>query len=161
MIAMAFLLAAAAFGGQDASDETALESSIRQALEAQQSEVRHVEMVRVDADNLTGFADIRDREGYEGRLRCTARRTDDENYDYECLPAITDEIVGEMENEIRAGLAQQGRVLRIEMSRQDDMRMNGYALVRGSDGEEVRTLCTAEREAPESRTFNWTCNPEE
>ena len=161
MPAIALFLAAAAFAAQDAGDETALENAIRQALEQQQHQVHKVEMGRVDADNLAGFADIRDRDGHEGQLRCTARRNANGDYDFQCLPAITEDMVETIENEIRTALAQQASVLRVDMSRQDDMRMNGYALLRTSDGAEVRTLCTALREAPESRNFNWDCHPQE
>ena len=34
-----------------------------------------VEMTKQDDENFTGFALIRDRNGREGRLNCTARRT--------------------------------------------------------------------------------------
>ena len=161
MPVIALFLAAAAFAAQDAGDETAVENAIRQTLEAQQSQVHKVEMVRVDADNLTGFADIHDRDGNGGQLRCTARRNAEGAYEFVCLPAITEDMVETIENEIRTALAQQARVLRVDMSRQDDMRMNGYALLRTSDGAEVRTLCSALREAPESRNFNWDCRPQE
>ena len=155
------LLAAAGLAAQDVSDETALEAAIGEALAGQQIQVYRVEMVREDGDSLTGFADVRDSEGQAGRLRCTARRNDQDIYDFSCLPAITDEIVAEIENQIRATLAQQGRVLEVEMSRRDDMHMIGYAQVQASGGAVVRTDCTATREAPESRTFNWECNPQD
>jgi hypothetical protein len=75
---------------------------------------------------------------------------------------ITDQVVTEMEGDIRNTFAAQDQqVVRIDLDRQDDMRMNGYALVRGSDGTEVRTRCTVLRENPSSRTFNWECLAEE
>jgi len=77
-----------------------------------------------------------------------------------CLPAITDHIVQEMETNIRTHLARQAEVLQVDLNRQDDMRMTGFALVRGQDGTEVRANCTATRENPGSRMFNWECNPE-
>jgi hypothetical protein len=139
-----------------------VEQAIRQELVADAARVFRVEMQRVDADNLVGFADIRDAEGHEGRLGCSARRSPPDSFAFTCLPMITDQIVEEMEGDIRNTFAQQDQqVMWIDLERQDDVRMAGYAVVRGADGTEVRTLCTVLREQPESRTFNWTCEPEE
>ena len=157
MIGLAVLPAPPSAG----DDVETVEQAIRQALVADAAVVFLVEMRRVDADNLAGFADIRDAEGHEGRLGCTARRSQPDSFDFNCLPMITDQVVTEMEGDIRNTFAAQDQqVVRIDLDRQDDMRMAGYALVRGSDGTEVRTHCTVLRERPESRTFNWTCEPE-
>jgi hypothetical protein len=161
----ALLLIGLAFLAQPApadSDIERVEEAIRQALVADAAVVFRVEMERLDADNLAGFADIRDAEGHEGRLGCTARRSQPDSLDFNCLPMITDQIVTEMEGDIRHTFAAQDQqVVRIDLDRQDDMRMNGYALVRGSDGTEVRTRCTVLRENPRSRTFNWECLADE
>ena len=141
------------------ADEAVIEDWIRAEL-ASQGEVLQVEMTRRDADHMTGFADIRDNEGREGRLNCSARRTEGTNFQLNCLPAITEQIVQEMENNIRTNLAQQAEVLQVDLNRQDDMRMTGHALVRAQDGTEVRAACTATRQDPSSRMFNWECNPE-
>ena len=142
------------------TEEQLLEQAISQQLSDQGHQVLQVEMRRQDENALTGFADIRDREGHEGRLGCVARLTEADNYSFDCLPMITDEIVREMEGQIRTTLSQQAQVLRIQLTRQDDMRMVGYALLRDSDGRQVRTSCTATREAPNSRMFNWECAPQ-
>jgi hypothetical protein len=140
------------------SEEDQLENAIRNQL-AGQGNVLDVELTRQDDNNMNGFANIRDNEGREGRLNCTARRTEGTNFQLNCLPAITDQIVQEMENNIRTTLARQGEVLQVDLTRQDDMRMTGFALVRAGDGTEVRANCTATRENPSSRMFNWECNP--
>jgi len=141
------------------SEEDQLENAIRNQL-ASQGNVLNVELTRQDDNNMNGFADIRDNEGRAGRLNCSARRTAGTNFQLNCLPAITDEIVQEMENNIRTNLAQQAEVLQVDLNRQDDMRMTGFALVRAGDGTEVRAACTATRQNPSSRMFNWECNPE-
>ena len=141
------------------SEEDQLENAIRNQL-ASQGNVLNVELTRQDDNNMNGFADIRDNEGREGRLNCSARRTEGTNFQLNCLPAITEQIVQEMENNIRTNLAQQAEVLQVDLNRQDDMRMTGHALVRAQDGTEVRAACTATRQNPSSRMFNWECNPE-
>ena len=142
------------------ADEAVIEDWIRAEL-APQGEVLQVEMTRRDADHMTGFADIRDNEGREGRLNCSAQRTEGADFQVRCLPAITEQILREMEDAIRTSLAEQAEVLEIAMRRQDDMRMAGFARLRDADGTEVRANCTAVRENPQSRTFDWECEPEE
>jgi len=142
------------------ADEAVIEDWIRAEL-ASQGEVLQVEMTRRDADHMTGFADIRDNEGREGRLNCSAQRTEGTDFQVRCLPAITEQILQEMEDAIRTSLAEQAEVLEIAMRRQDDMRMAGFARLRDADGTEVRTNCTAVRENPQSRLFDWECEPEE
>ena len=142
------------------ADEAMVEAWIRSEL-ASQGEVFHVEMTRRDADHMTGFADIRDHEGHEGRLHCSAQRTEGPNFQVQCLPAITDQILHEMEDAIRTSLAEQAEVLEIAMRREDDMRMAGFARLRDADGREVRANCTAVRENPQSRMFDWECEPAE
>ena len=157
MIGLAFFAPPAPADG----DIESVEQAIRRELVADAAVVFRVEMERVDADNLAGFADIRDAEGHEGRMGCTARRSQPDSFAFSCLPMITDQIVAEMEGNIRNSFAEQNQqVVQIDLDRQDDMRMNGYALVRESDGTEVRTLCTVLREEPGSRTFNWECTPD-
>ena len=142
------------------SEEDQLENEIRNQL-AGQGNVLDVQLTRQDENNMTGFPDIRDNEGNQGRLNCSARRTEGTNFQLNCLPAITDAILEQMENNIRTELARQGEVLEVDLNRQDDMRMTGFARLRGPDGAEVRTNCTATREAPSSRQFRWECAPGE
>ena len=151
-------LALAVAGCTIQSEEDQLENEIRNQL-AGQGNVLDVQLSRQDDNNMTGYADIRDNQGNQGRLNCTARRTEGTQFQLNCLPAITDQIVQEMENSIRTELSTQGEVLEVDLNRQDDMRMTGFARLRGPDGTEVRTNCSATRENPSSRQFNWECNP--
>ena len=144
-------------GCQMESEEDQLENEIRNQL-AGQGNVLNVELTRQDDNNMTGHADIRDNEGREGRLNCTARRTEGTRFSLNCLPAITEPVVVEMENNIRTQLSQQAEVLEVDLTRQDDMRMTGFVRVRDPSGGEIRAACTATRENPGSRLFNWECN---
>ena len=60
------------------------------------------------------------------------------SYNWRCLPAIDQRMVDTMEGTIRQSLAQQGEVREVELTRQDDMRMTGHAVVRDREGNEVR-----------------------
>ena len=154
-------LAALALAGCNmASQEDLLENSIRETL-SNQGEVRDVEMTKQDDENFTGFALIRDRNGREGRLNCTARRTTGTNYDWRCNPTIDESVVTEMEGIIRTALERQATVLEVDMTRQDDNRMTGFARVQDASGTEIRTNCTATRDAAGTANFNWRCNPAE
>lgn len=158
-LAISLGLALAATACTIQSEEDQLENEIRNQL-AGQGNVQAVELTRQDDNTMTGYADIVDNQGNAGRLNCSARRTQGTNFQLNCLPAITDQIVTDMENNIRQNLSQQAEVLQVDLTRQDDMRMTGHALVRSRDGTEIRANCTATRENPSSRMFNWECNPE-
>ena len=155
------LMAAFAAGAQpEGNDEAAVQDAIREALVAQGAQVANVEMRSVDADNMSGFADVRDPEGHFGRLACSASRRGSEPFSFHCLPAITDDMVREMEAIISAELARQGEVIEVRLSRVDDSHMTGMARLR-ADGVEVRAACTATRRNPAERAFDWTCESEE
>ena len=140
------------------SEEDQLENEMRNQL-AGQGNVLDVQLTKQDENNMTGFADIRDNDGRQGRLACTARRSEGTQFSLNCVPSITEDVVQEMETNIRTHLTQQGgEVLEVDLSRQDDMNMTGHALVRTPDGREIRANCTAVRENPTSRLFNWRCN---
>ena len=157
-ISLGLALAATACTVQ--SEEDQLENAIRNQV-AGQGNVLNVEMTRQDENNFTGFAEVRDNQGRDGRFNCTAQRTGGSNFQFNCLPAITDQIVEEMEGNIRTFYQQrQIDAFQVDLTRQDDMRMNGYAMLRDRDGTEIRVTCTAIREAPASRQFSWQCNPE-
>lgn len=151
----------AAAGCSMSSDEDRMENAIREEL-SKNATVKQVEMTR-EGDNMTGFAEIRAADGSEGRLNCTA--TPDaakaSSYNWRCLPAIDQRVVDGMEATIRQSLAQQATVNEVEMTRQDDMRMTGHALLRDGNGNEVRANCTATRENEASANFNWRCQPAE
>jgi 3-oxoacyl-[acyl-carrier-protein] synthase III len=58
-------------------DEAALkgmEDSLRQSLEAQQLTVMEIDLQKAGEDNMKGHAMVRDDEGAQGRLTCTAAR---------------------------------------------------------------------------------------
>lgn len=154
-ISLGFALLAAGCSIQ--SEEDQLENEIRNQL-ASQGNVLDVQLTKQDENNMTGFADIRDNDGRQGRLACTARRTEGTQFQLNCVPSITEDVVQEMENNIRTHLSQQGEVVEVDLSRQDDMNMTGHAVVRAADGREIRANCTAVRENPSSRLFNWRCN---
>lgn len=160
-IAIILGCALAVAGCTMASDEDRMENAIREEL-TKNGEVKQVEMTRAGDDRMTGFAEIRTRDGTEGRLNCTATRdaTKGSNYyDWRCLPAIDQRVVDGMETTIRQELSRQAEVVELEMTRQDDSRMTGHALLRDAGGNEVRTNCTATRENEASAQFNWRCQP--
>lgn len=58
-------------------DEAALkgmEDSLRQSLEAQQLTVVEIDLQKVDEDNMKGYSLVRDSDGAQGRLSCSAAR---------------------------------------------------------------------------------------
>jgi hypothetical protein len=140
------------------SDEDRLEDSIRNNLSSQ-GNVLDVELTRTDENNMTGFADIRQNDGREGRLACTARRTEGRNFQWRCSPAITEQVVQALEGEIRENLAQQAQVVQVDLTRQDDNRMTGQAILRNPMGNEMRLDCTATRNAANIGSFDWRCDP--
>jgi hypothetical protein len=141
------------------SDEDRMENAIRAEL-SKNATVNQVEMTS-QGDNMVGFAEVRSRDGSEGRLNCTATpdTTKASSYNWRCLPAIDQRMVDNMEGTIRQSLAQQGEGREVELTRQDDMRMTGHAVVRDGNGNEVRANCTATRENEASNHFNWRCTP--
>ena len=140
------------------SEEDQIENVIRNNL-SERGNVQQVEMTRQDENNMSGYATVRDASGVEGRYNCTAQRTQGTNFNWRCNQQIDDNVVAGIQNEIRQDLAQRAEVLQIEMRRQDDNRISGYALLRGPDGSEVRTNCTASRDA-DAINFNYQCAPE-
>ena len=141
------------------SDEDRMENAIRAEL-SKNATVNQVELTR-QGDNMVGFAEVRSADGSEGRLNCTATpdTTKAGTYNWRCLPAIDQRMIDNMEGTIRQSLAQQGEVREVELTRQDDMRMTGHALVRDGSGNEVRANCTATRENEASNHFSWRCTP--
>jgi hypothetical protein len=159
MIAIYFSCALALAGCSMSSDEDRMENAIREEL-SKNGTVNQVEMTR-EGDNMVGFAEIRTADGSEGRLRCNATpdTTKSGSYNWRCLPAIDQRVIDQMKNTIRQSLAQHGEVRDVELSRQDDMRMTGHAVVIDSDGTEIRANCTVTRQNEASNQFDWRCNP--
>ena len=154
-IAISLGMALAVAGCTVQSEEDQLEEAIRNNLSAQ-GNVTQVEMTRVDENNINGFAEIRENSGSQGRLTCTASRTQGSNFNWRCTPAITEDMVQNMENLIRTEMSAQTQVLQVDLNRQDDNRMTGHAVYRDQSGQEMRAECTATRQA--GNQFNWECN---
>jgi hypothetical protein len=140
-----------------ASEEDQLENAIRENLAARGT-VKQVELTKSDENNMTGFAVVQTATG-EGRMNCTAQRTSGSNFNWRCVPAIDEAMLTQMENTIRQSLAEQATVLAVDMSRQDDDHMTGYAQIRDNNGTEGRVNCTAARETGGTGNFNWECAP--
>ena len=149
-------LALAIAGCNVQSEEDQLEEAIRNNLSSQ-GNVLTVEMTRQDENNINGFADIRETSGSQGRLTCTAQRVQGSNFNWRCSPAITEDMVVNMENMIRTELSSRTQVLEVDLNRQDDNRMTGYASYRDESGQEVRASCTATRQT--GNQFDWRCAP--
>lgn len=63
----------------------------------------------------------------------------------------------QLENAIRDGLANQGTVQEVELTRQDENNMTGYAMIRENSGRSGRLNCTAQRS--DGTNFQWRCSP--
>ncbi len=153
-LAVPLALALAVAGCTIESDEDRMESEVRNTLSGQ-GNVTDVQLTR-EGDNVTGFAELQHSQFGQVRLTCSGR-VDGSRFNVNCLPAVTDQVVQNIENTIRERLGQQAEVLEVDLSRQDDMNMTGFARLRGPSGEEVRTNCTATRDNPNSMNFNWRC----
>jgi hypothetical protein len=141
------------------SDEDRMENAIRAEL-SKNGTVNQVEMTQ-EGDNMTGFAEVRARDGSEGRMSCTATpdTTKAGSYNWRCVPAIDQRVIDGMKNTIRQSLSRQAEVRQVELTRQDDMHMTGHAVLVDGNGNEIRTNCTATRENEASNNFNWQCAP--
>ena len=157
-VAVPLVLALAVAGCTFESDEDRMEREVRNTLSGQ-GNVTDVQLTR-EGDNVTGFAELQHAQFGQVRLTC-AGRVDGSRFNVNCLPAVTDQVVQNIENTIRERLAQQAEVLEVDLSRQDDMNMTGFARLRGPNGEEVRTNCTATRDNPNSMNFNWRCGADQ
>ena len=64
-------------------------------------------------------------------------------------------------NNIRQELTKRGSTVKqVEITRQDDDHMSGFAEVRAADGSEGRLNCTATRDPSKGASyFDWRCNP--
>lgn len=63
----------------------------------------------------------------------------------------------QLENAIRDGLSNQGTVQEVNLTRQDENNIIGYAMLREASGRTGRLACTAQRS--EGSNFNWRCSP--
>lgn len=161
-LALALAMTMAGAGCTLEGQEDQLENSIRQNLSGQ-GNVQQVELTKQGDGSFTGFAVVRRANGIDNRLNCTAQPTagSTSNFNWRCLSAVDEATLQEMENAIRENLARQATVLEVDLDRQDDNSMIGFARVRDANGNEIRTECTATRENPESSNFQWACRPRE
>src|SRR5690349_4177916 len=75
------------------------------------------------------------------------------------LTACTSE-EDQLENAMRNTLASQGNVQQVEMTKADENRMTGFAVVRRPDGRDGRLNCNADRDSTKGPSyFNWRCVP--
>ena len=154
--------ALAVAGCSMSSEEDGLENAIRENL-ASRGEVKQVEMTKQDADRMSGFAVVRATGGTgDSRLNCSATRDPAKGasyFNWRCVPAIDETMISQMEATIRQSLAAQATVQEVEMTRQDDDHMTGYATVTDAGGNEIRTNCTATRDNDDQGNFSWQCQP--
>ena len=136
-----------------ASEEDQLENAIRENLSSR-GNVIEVELTKQGEDRMTGHAVLRTATG-EGRMNCTAQRTQGTNFNWQCNPTIGEADLTAVENAIRTEISQQGSVEEVEMQRVDDNNMRGFVRV-SADGEEIRADCTATRDSA-TATFNFRC----
>ena len=146
------------------SEEDKLENAIRENLSSR-GEVKQVEITKQDADHMAGFATVRVTGGTaDSRLNCTATRDPAKGasfYNWRCVPTIDEAMITQMEATIRTSLAAQANVQQVEMTRQDDDHMTGFASVRDAGGNEIRANCTASRDSSDQGNFSWECRPAE
>ena len=70
----------------------------------------------------------------------------------------------DVEKAIREGLSRRGTVLQVELTRQDEDHMTGFAILRNHAGNQIRMNCTVERESDASmmrQGYDWRCLPAE
>lgn len=157
MIRTAIVLTAllGAAGCNVVSEEDQLENAIREGL-SNQGTVQEVNLTRQDENNINGYVAMQDTTGRQGRLNCTAQRTEGSNFSWRCAPAIDESVLRDMEGQIRERLSQQADVVGVDLQRAgDDNHMSGQATVRDGTGAEIQVPCTAER--TEGANFNWRC----
>jgi hypothetical protein len=64
----------------------------------------------------------------------------------------------QLENTIRETLSKQGEVQQVELNRQENGSMTGFAVIRERNGRVGRLTCTAEKTGSETK-YNWKCSP--
>jgi len=161
-VVLSFGLLLATAGCQVQSEEDMIEGSIRNTLSSQ-GNIQEVEITKQGENNFSGFAVVRDARGQNNRLNCTASRNADKaaNFDWRCLPTVDETTLTNVETAIRESLSQQSNVRQVDMTRQDDSNMTGFAVLQLADGSQVRSTCTARRENETSANFDWRCGPGE
>jgi hypothetical protein len=66
----------------------------------------------------------------------------------------------QLENAMRERLSERGNVQEVEMTRQDENRMTGHALIRTANGQTGRLDCSATRDPSKGAAYyDWRCVP--
>lgn len=136
------------------SEEAQLENSIRENLSSR-GNVTEVDLAQQDDNHLTGHAVV-NANGRDSRLSCTAERTTGSNFTWRCVPVLDEAMIEETEATIRQSYAGRATVDEVEMRKQDEDHMTGFATLRDNSGNTARVECTAAR-ATEGN-FDWRCN---
>jgi hypothetical protein len=120
--------------------------------------VQQVRMTKQSDGTYSGFATVRAADSQVGRFNCTARRTEGRNYEARCMQALDEVLVSQLKAELRQSFTANGlTVLALELNRQGEDRVTGYADVRAANGAEGRMACSGARE-PSGR-FPVNCAP--
>lgn len=144
------------------SSEEQLEKNIRENL-ASRGTVKQVDLTQQDSDHLSGFAVVTLANGTDSRLNCTATRDATKgagHFDWRCIPAIDEAMLTQIEGSIRQGLAGRANVISVEMTKQDENRMTGVAVVGDNYGNQARVPCNATRNNDANGAFSWQCGGE-
>ncbi|HVQ06859.1 MAG TPA: hypothetical protein VMS43_00340 [Allosphingosinicella sp.] len=109
--------------------------------------VQQVEMTKQADNSYSGFATVRLPSGITARFNCTANRQGNTTrFEAQCRPVLDQAQVDMLEEELRRSFTSQGvTVLALELTRQDDNHVTGYADIREASGAEGRLPCTGTR----------------
>lgn len=119
--------------------------------------VQQIEMTKQADNSYRGFATVRMPNGINARFNCTATRQGS-RVEARCLPVLDQAQVDMLEEELRRSFTSQGvTVLALELTRQDDNHVTGYADIREPGGAEGRLPCTGARGATSG--FPVECRP--
>ena len=138
------------------TEEQLVESTVGNLL-ASQGAVQQVDLTRGADNNYAGPATIRRADGVTVRLNCTARRSATAgNFDILCGQVVDQVLIDELKTRLRASLtAQNLTVSQMELSRQDDDHVTGFAEIADASGQTARLTCTVSRQA--DGRFNGGC----
>jgi hypothetical protein len=111
--------------------------------------VQQVEMTKQSDNSYSGFATVRLASGATTRFSCTAHRQgNSNNYEARCRQTLDQALLDELKGDLRRSFTSQGlTVLQLELTRQDEEHVTGYADVRDANGGEARLPCSGTREA--------------
>ncbi len=143
-------------GCNRASEGQLVENTVRGLL-AGQGTVQSVSLTKGADNNYSGPATVRRADGAVIRLNCTARRTSTAgNFDILCGQVLDQALIDEIKTAMRNSLtAQNLTVSQLEVSRQDDDHVTGFAEVADASGQTTRLTCTASRQS--DGRFNGGC----